>query len=184
MLILTPELLLGQGRDRACYQHPDDPMLCVKVAIRREKQTRRERRYFKVLQQQGKNTRQLALYKDTVATNLGTGAVFELIRDQNGALALTLRQAIEQQQLDASEVMPMVQRLRDYLFTQAICVRDLSPNNLMVRHTDNGSDLVVIDGVSNPGVNPLNFYWPWLARVYLNKAWQSFERKLNRLLPA
>ncbi|GGY52971.1 hypothetical protein GCM10011297_27230 [Bacterioplanes sanyensis] len=181
MLTLTPELLLGKGRDRDCYQHPDNTQLCVKVARRPEKQTRRERAYFQLLQKQGKDTSRLALYRGMVNTNLGPAAVFDRVCKSDGSSAPTLHQALLQGELSPQQCSALVADLKHYLMSNAICVRDLSPNNLMLQRQGEQQRLVVIDGVSNPGINPLNLRCPALARYYLGKAWRSFERKLQQL---
>jgi hypothetical protein len=180
-LQLTPALLLGQGRDRDCYRHPHDAQLCVKVARRREKQTRRERAYFRLLERQSKDTSRLALYHGMVETNLGTAAVFDRVCRSDGSSAPTLRQAIIDGELNSDQLTALVRDLRHYLFANAICVRDLSPNNLMLAQRGEQQQLIIIDGVSNPGVNPLTVRWPCLARYFLRKAWRSFDTKLQRL---
>jgi hypothetical protein len=45
-LELDSTLFIAKGRDRACYRHPLEPSLCIKVALRPEKQSVREKAYF------------------------------------------------------------------------------------------------------------------------------------------
>lgn len=181
MLELSDDLLVGTGRDRACYQHPQNPDLCIKVALRPEKQTYREMVYFSLLTRKGKDMSHLALFRGLTATNLGKGAMFDLVRDSNGEISPTLRQAIASGRISTQALMPLVNELRDYLYRELICIRDLSPNNLMLQTSASGQRLIVIDGVSNPGVNPLNIRWSFLSRHFLDKSWRSFSRKLKAL---
>ena len=182
MIKLSPELLLGEGRDRLCFRHPDDACLCIKVAKKTEKQTRREKRYFTYLMANpAKDCSQLSCYRGDVQTDQGIGALFDRVTNADGSDCLTLRQAIEAGQLSRAEVIELTQQFKTYLWNNAICVRDISTNNLMVRHDQNQQkQLLMIDGVSNPGVNPLTIYWPWLARHYLQKSWHSLEQKIER----
>ena len=181
MLELNPALLIGKGRDRACYQHPDNEDLCIKVALRSEKQTRREIAYFRFLQRHNKDLSHLALFRGMENTNLGPGAAFDLIRNDDGQVSMTLRQAIEARQISEPELTALIAELRDYLYSEVICVRDLSPNNLMLQIGAERQTLMIIDGVSNPGVNPLNLRWRWLAHRFLDKSWNSLQRKLEAL---
>lgn len=181
MLELNPSLLIGKGRDRACYQHPGNKNLCIKVALRPEKQTRREIAYFRFLHRRKKDLSYLALFRGLENTNLGPGAAFDLIRNVDGKVSLTLRQAIEAHQISEPALTELVNELRDYLYGEVICVRDLSPNNLMLQIGAERQKLMIIDGVSNPGVNPLNLRWRWLAHRFLDKSWRSFERKLGNI---
>lgn len=182
MLQLNKSLLIGQGRDRACYAHPLQDDLCIKVAIRPEKQTRRERIYFRLLQKRQVDLSRVALFRGTVLTNLGHGALFDRIRNEDGTPALTLTDTIRQQQVSPELLVEEVEALRHYLETQVICVRDLSPNNIMVSLDATAEPrLIIVDGVSNPGVNPLNIRWKLLSRYFIQRSWRSFSEKLTRL---
>lgn len=182
MIELNNNLLIGTGRDRACYYHPQDPQLCIKVALRPEKQTYREKRYFRLLQKQKKDITLLALYRGTIETNLGLGALYDLIRDDNGHVSPTLTEAIRSKHINADQVKQLSAQLKDYLFSEVISVRDLSPNNVMIQTHQGILRPVIVDGVSNPGVNPLNIRCAVLAKYFLRRSWTTFTSKLQRLL--
>lgn len=46
---LSDNLIVGKGRDRVCYEHPNNANLCIKISITNDKQSKREVSYFKFL---------------------------------------------------------------------------------------------------------------------------------------
>ena len=178
---LSEAELIGQGRDRNCYRHPTIQNQCIKVSRKPQKQTRRERAYFSYLMKHSVDTSHLAHYLGTVHTTRGPGATCELILNDNGRLSSTLTQVIQQGELTDKDVRSLLDNLKAYLLEQEICVRDLSPNNLMCQWKEGIPRLVIIDGVSNPGVNPLNIRVSALSKYFIRKAWRSLEKKVERL---
>lgn len=173
--------LIGRGRDRDCYRHPHIVNQCIKVSRRPQKQTKRERVYFSLLMLWERDTSHLAHYMGPVRTSLGEGASYELMLDDNGQISETLTESIRNQSIPAQQLRLMLDQLRDYLLENLICVRDISPNNIMCQKKDGSSRLVIVDGVSNPGVNPLNIRVAFIARHFIRRSWRSLEGKLSSL---
>ena len=91
MLKLESSALLGRGLRRECYFHPEDENKCIKVVVAGDhKETVREQSYYRLLERRNIAWRMLARFYGNVETNLGEGAVFELIRDYNGEVSKTL----------------------------------------------------------------------------------------------
>jgi len=178
---VSDSLIIGTGRDRVCYEHPIKPELCIKIAKKREKQTRREILYQWILSIRGVDLSLISQYQYMCETNVGKGAVFELIRNENGDVSETLTQAIKNHTLTREQVSELTQNLKDYLTQNAICVRDLSPNNIVVQKLAGSTKPIIIDGVSNPTSNPLVLLTPYLARRSLKKSWASMQNKINKL---
>lgn len=178
-LILTDDLIVGEGRDRVCYRHPQVETLCIKVPKKPEKQTRRERLYFGIIKYLEKNTEHLSVYRGMVKTNLGDGAMFDLILNEDGNVSSTLTEAIRNDQISKTELNSLLQVLRYYLDSSAICLRDLSPNNIALQIAPDGKKLMIIDGVSNPGINPINFFSSNLIRKNTTKRWNSLYKKIE-----
>lgn len=55
ILNLKNACLIGEGRDRLCYEYPKNHDSCIKIPKRPEKQTRREKLYFKWLLYNGRS---------------------------------------------------------------------------------------------------------------------------------
>lgn len=180
-LQLSDTLLLGKGRDRACYRHPDNDDMCIKVALRPEKQTRREKAYFRYLKQQGRDLSLLTPYLGTINTNLGPGALYPRVYNADGSESYNLTEAIRKNLLDDNTIDTGIRTLKQYLLDNCICVRDISPSNIMCRRTEKKIVFIIVDGVTNPGINPLNIRLRALVRKSINEAWFSLEAKINRL---
>lgn len=178
---LSKAELIGQGRDRDCYRHPLITNQCIKVSRKPQKQTKRERVYFAHLMFWKKDTSRLAHYLSAVNTSLGEGASYELMLDDNGQISETLREVILHQRIPEGQVRHMLDDLLAYLLENHICVRDISPSNIMCQKKHSEYRLVIVDGVSNPGVNPLNIRINFLSRHFILRAWRSLERKVRVL---
>lgn len=187
-IIMTKRLnlteIIGQGRDRACYAHPLVADLCVKVALKSEHQTLRERNYLMFLKQHQADLSAISCYRGDVMTDHGQGYLFELERLPDGQVAPTLKQAIISGSLTQQQVLDELRKLRDYLFKNAIFVRDLSPTNIVCKPRKDGHlDFKIIDGIGSPNHNPLTIRWRFLVERAIDKAWQRLERKVKQLGP-
>ncbi|MAD47677.1 MAG: hypothetical protein CMI02_20055 [Oceanospirillaceae bacterium] len=179
---LNDNLLIARGRDRACYRHPENPALCIKVSLHTEKQTSRERLYSSYMVRKAADLSMIAQYLFSVETNLGEGAVYPLVYNGDGHIAPTLTEVIRTNKSNDEELSRHLLMLKQYLRHNRICVRDLSPNNVVcVFHGQRLLKLVVVDGVINPGINPLNIRIPFLIRRSQRKSWKSFRAKIDGL---
>jgi len=178
---LSDDLIIGTGRDRICYEHPTIKEQCIKTSISSHKQSRREVRYFSFLKKRGVDLSQVSEFLGKVQTNKGIGFCFELIRDVNGRVSPTLREALEQQIISVTDIQHDLTQLKEYLISNRICVRDISPSNIIYQVTPQGTKLIIIDGISNSNLNPLTIRMPKLITAAIAKAWQSLDRKLTRI---
>lgn len=182
-LKLDPSLLIGRGRDRLCFRHPQDPDFCIKVAQRSdEKQTRREKDYFLYLLKKGKDLRYVAPYMGSVRTSYGEGALFPMIHDDNGQVSLTLTESIQSGLYEQDFICRKLDHLKEYLIENGICARDVSPNNILCRRRGEQIDFILVDGVSNPNFNPLTIRLPTLIRRTVEKSWISLKMKVKHLM--
>lgn len=181
-LELDSTLFIAKGRDRACYRHPLEPSLCIKVALRPEKQSVREKAYFEFLRKRDTDTTALCTYQGMAETNLGKGHLFELARNQDGTLAPTLKRAIESRQIKKSHLQTKLPAFKRYLTDNRICVKDLSPSNLACQFDAHGDfTLSLIDGIGSPNLNPATIRSDYLTRRAIETAWKRLERKINQL---
>lgn len=178
-------MLIGKGRDRACYVHPENPSLCIKVAIKKEKQSKREKRYLSYLKRKGRELSCFSQYLGSVGTNLGKGYVFELARDSEGNIAFTLKKAMEQRLLNRKEIMSLILEIEKNIIEQNICVYDLTPNNVAVfRGQDNEIHYIIIDGLGVSNLNPLSTRLSFLIRRSQKHSLTKFKKKIHSLLDA
>lgn len=178
---LSDDLIIGTGRDRICYEHPTIKEQCIKISINSNKQSRREVRYFSFLKNRNVDLSHVSAFVEKVHTNKGTGFCFELIRDVNDRVSPTLREALEQQKISVADIQYNLRLLKEYLIKNRICVRDISPSNIIYQTTPQGIKLIIIDGISNSNLNPFTIRIPKLITSAITKAWESLERKLTRI---
>lgn len=184
MHILNEENLIGQGRDRACYTHTEDPKLCIKVSLRPESQSIRERNYLKYLKEKRKDLSLISCHMGEIETNHGKGHLFQLERFADGQIAPTIKEAIQRHLFSKKQLLSELQTLKNYLITNAICVRDLSPTNIVCKQGINNQIIFkIIDGIGSPNHNPLTIRWRRLTHQAIEKAWQRLERKINQIHP-
>lgn len=182
-LILTDDMIIGKGRDRVCYAHPDDLSLCIKITTGSPKQSLREKKYFSYLLNNHSDLQHLSVFRGEASTNLGTGYLFDMIRDYDNAVSGTLKTYLETQLISFSDAETQLTELKQYLITNNICVRDISPSNVVCQKNRRGESfrMMIIDGVSNASVNPLTIRWPLLTKRAISKSWDGIERKIQRI---
>lgn len=178
---LKDTLIIGKGRDRVCYEHPQHHNLCIKISDKNDKQSKREVRYFNFLNKMKADLSKISTFRGKVNTNKGLGYTFEIIRDHDGAISKTLRQCLESRVLTIDLIQPKIDELKKYLITNKICVRDISPSNISCQKTPEGFKLFIIDGVSNANINPLTIRVKKLVNASIEKAWAGLNRKLARI---
>ncbi len=176
---LSDDLIIGTGRDRICYEHPTIKDQCIKISISSHKQSRREAHYFSFLKKIGVDLSLISIFLGKVKTNQGVGFCFELVRNTDGNISLTLRESLEKQIFSVKEIQPKLEHLKKYLMNNGICIRDISPSNIICQNTSKGIKLIIIDGVGNS--NPLTIRFTSLINSAIIKAWKSLDRKLARI---
>jgi hypothetical protein len=178
---LSDDLIIGTGRDRICYEHPTIKEQCIKISISSHKQSRREVRYFSFLTKRNINLSHVSVFLGIVQTSQGLGFCFELVRNVEGEISFTLRESLEKQIISLEEIQPKLEDLKEYLVSNGICIRDISPSNIICQNTTKGINLIVIDGIGNSNINPLTIRLPRLINSAISKAWKSLDRKLAKI---
>ena len=154
MLIVPEDRLIGRGNGRACYEHPSDPGLCLKVPHneRGRRESRRETVYLRRaarLHGEGIYTN-VSRLDGPVPTNLGHAWVAERVRDDpSGRFSALLLDTLDREALE-SDREAWHEAFDDFLrwtARSAIVFRDWSSTNLCAKRLSGGGwRLVVIDG--------------------------------------
>lgn len=178
---IDKNLHIGTGRDRVCYLLPEDENICVKLSKDSDKQSRREVSYYKYLMSKQTDFSYISRYYGCINTTSGKGECFEVIRDYDNSISKTLRECIREHSLTQEQLAPLLSRLKEYLIENNIVARDLSPSNIMLNKISNDKyQLKIIDGLGNPGINPLTIRISFLTRAARNKSWKSLIKKLDK----
>jgi hypothetical protein len=196
MICLEQEQPFALGGRRACYFHPEDGSLCIKVA-RADKLPH----MLRSVDPWWKRIRPASYYDEnkldmnighklrarlgdaatdhfpsihgTVETDLGIGLVCELIRDPDERISLsgkeyTLANGLRVEATDA------IKELRSFLKKHLILFRDPFPHNIAIQEQTDGSvRAVIIDGLGRGA---------FLSPLFKDSARKRIDRKIDRLL--
>ena len=180
MIELTANDCFAKGFHRACYIHPADGGLCIKVSLRGDfRESEREIRYYRHLAGRNISWDMLPRFHGSVETNFGAGAVFDLIRDYDGEISKTLVSYFNSAVLAEANLTGLTQgfkRLRDYLMEHRIVTRTIKAKNVLYhrRDAENGC-LMIIDNIGNTEFIPYANYIGYFARAKTARKWRRFE---------
>ena len=178
-------MLIGRGRDRACYFHPLDQNKCIKVSIvDNDKQSRREPSYYKKLQADNISWDAISKYHGKVDTNLGDGLVFDIVQDFDGATSKAISYYLDHNLIDQEILTEILLNIKNYLFTNNVLTRDISPNNLLFkRSSEKIGKLIIIDGLGNAELLPISSYFNYFTQRKINRKWRSLINKMQLEYP-
>ena len=181
MLDLGSSALIGKGLHRECFEHPDDPSLCVKIVVAgNSDENQREAKYYGKLARRGISWDMLTRFRGLVETNRGTGAVFDLVRDMDGAVSLPLDHYLGSANLTAQfeqQIGDALVELRAYLLGNRIVTMTLKTKNIVYQRLGVAAGrLVIVDNVGNSDFLPLSNYSAFLARQKIKRKWRRFEQ--------
>lgn len=181
---LDPHALVGKGLHRECFVHPGDPTRCIKIVVSGSgNENRREQGYYAELANKGISWEMLPKFYGLVETNLGEGAVFDLIRDYDGRISLTLRHYLSSPQLTSLHQQALreaLQGLKSYLLEHRIITMTLKPKNILFQmDSAETGKLVIVDNIGNSDFIPLVKFSAGLAKWKILRKWRRFEKSLR-----
>lgn len=156
-----PELVLidkiGEGHKRECWRHPENPSLCIKVAKAEPKahmQNLLEGHYAEHLHKCGVISPRLPRVHGWKKTNRGLGLVMDLIHDDSGLPAPTLRQALEHNLVSRDEARALLDEALGWLVKHGVVWVDASVDNVvLVAAPQSRPQLAFIDGLGGKRFN-------------------------------
>jgi hypothetical protein len=182
MLKITSEPI-GTGRERACYVHPEDPRLAVKMPMGEvSDQTKRDLKFYRGLKKRGvKGIPHIPDFHGLCDTNLGRGMVVDLIRNYDGEISRPLNWYLAQG-VPIEEFDQFLEELKQsFLSNLIIFNRDLTIDNLLFQKTSTGSArLVAIDGLGDVVAIDWLSSFPWLLRHRIRRRWKRFIAHAHR----
>ena len=180
ILQLDDTLLYGQGSHKKCFLHPHNKNLCIKLAYNRggQKDLLREINYIDVLKRRHKDYHILPQYFGKVNTNLGTGYVFEVIRDYNGDKTQTLENFITDPNLFAQNfnlIVHLLKELKEELYKNEIITMVLFPENILFQKIDENTYRVrIVNDMGSAVLIPLEYYFTHFAHTKIKRRWKMF----------
>ena len=179
MIELRTQELVGKGLHRECYVHPENHNLCIKVVVNGgEAETRREQAYYKLLKKKKIAWTMLPEFYGEVETNLGRGAVFDLIRDSDGRVSRTLEHYLDSESLTELNNRGLQQslcHLKDYLIAQNIMTMTLKSKNIVYQKRDGQNNrCIIIDNIGNSDFLPISSYNRFFGYKKITRKWARF----------
>ena len=185
MIELEPDHRFAGGYHRDCYVHPADESLCIKVSLRGNfTESTREAKYYKHLQRRHVPWDLLPRFHGFVETNLGRGAVFDLVRDHDGKVSATLEHYLRSPESMAANIDGLSAAfgaLKAHLIEHRIITRTLKAKNIVYQITGPvAGRLVIIDNIGNTEFFPVGNYVGVFARRKITRKWARFEMDVLR----
>ncbi|MCG7598282.1 YrbL family protein [Halomonas sp. McH1-25] len=184
MLYLDDTLLIGQGSERACFRHPSDDGLCIKVTHRhksRRSQNARDHAYYRKLEKRDIAWTYLPRMHGWVTTNRGEGLVFDLVQDRDGKPLDTLKHLLARRDVHYADIAPELERFHRYLLDNLIFTSDMRDSNIACDMTRADSPrLYLIDGLGNHDFIKLASVVPILGRSKVERQWAHFMKRMAK----
>jgi hypothetical protein len=187
MLELQADSLVGKGLHREVYVHPDDENKCVKVVVLRgEKETKREQAYYRFLQNKDIGWNSLPRFYGNIDTNLGSGAVFDLVRDEDGNVSKTFEFYLNHL-VDFEHWQPLfidaLKRLKADMLKQNIIAMTIKPKNMVMRYQSGKLDCLIIDNIGNSDILPIASHCAYFGQQKINRKWDRLKALLIKSWP-
>ena len=187
MLSLKKSLFIGQGLHRACYHHPENDGLCVKVVVAEggAKESAREEMYYQHLAKTNVFSKSIPKFYGIIETNLGKGSIFELVRSEDGEVSSSLETVLHHQRVsnnleEEQSIRRGLNQLRKELVQSNIITMTLHPKNILCKKNQkNFCRLVVIDNIGNSDWLPVCNYCKPLAKRKIVRKWNRFQSLLS-----
>lgn len=183
MLELDESAPVAIGEHRKIFEHPEDRNLCIKVIWDGgAKETQREEKYYRLLEKKNISWELLPRYYGFIETNLGRGAIFDLVRDYDGGLSRSLGYYIASDTLEEAHQLSLSRAfvaLKEYLCRYGVITMKLKSQNIVFRKLDDvEGELVLVDSVGNSDLLPICDYSAFFARRKVLRKWRRFETSL------
>lgn len=201
VIFLDETLLIGKGGHRDVYIHPSNPAQCIKINARAAFDHIREMKYRKSRELRHLPASSLMVeYYGAVATNLGTGYVFERAVDYDGITSKTIDELIRSERKAREEnktvkeilgiskeippVMEILVKFREVLFKENIIIPDMGAYNYTVQFDSPTEWRVrIIDDLGTAAKIPLVYYVDFLGASHVKRRWAKFIQWIQRHYP-
>lgn len=187
MICLDNSVLINHGKVRACYQHPKEPSLVIKVPVGEEKETNyaniKELKGYQTLMREHVDLFCISHCYGFVSTNYGRGLVCDCIRDDDGAISKTIWDVIVfQDDCDVKYVQKVADEFCNFLMSRNIWIFDLNLKNIALRLRYDGTyQMFVIDLKGRYDDNeliPVSSYIKYFATKKLERRCQQLIERI------
>tara|TARA_Y100001956_G_scaffold23157_2_gene22828 strand:+ start:1720 stop:2325 length:606 start_codon:yes stop_codon:yes gene_type:complete len=191
ILDLSQTPRIGTGNERICFEHPENPNLCIKVYHPMEEimkhtkvvrqQNEMESYYFGQLEKRGVPFTYIPRCHGWINTSLGPGLVFDRVINEDGSPGKPLKEMLADGSISRDEALEVLKRIESYLLKYAISICDVSPGHILMQKK--GTQLIpqVIDGVGSR-YNDWKLYLLTFAHFFARRKTKSLWHKLISMM--
>lgn len=178
MIKIENDHFIAEGSFQKCYKHPSNHDLCIKISKQNIETTRlaNEIKYCKKVSKKriNKNNHQFfSKYHGTVETNLGTGYVFDLIKDETTQdISKTLEYYLLYPDPAISDKIlnTEFERLIQLMIKYKIIANDIRAKNICCKILkDKTIELIHIDGLGHRDFIPLVDWFSYFAKKKIER---------------
>ena len=175
-IILSDEFFIGMGGRQKTFVHPLDPSRCVKIEYNGTiRDVEKELRYRRICADKLKNSKLITKYFGTVQTNLGTGYVYERVRDYTGNTSRDLGKFLgdaDAGKVSLQTVENVLLSFKEDFLRECIVTVDRNTANFMVQESPKGIYQVrIVDNIGTPVLIPLVYYFRFAAEWKSRRVW-------------
>lgn len=181
MIYLSSTTPLGTGRHRKCYAHPENPALCIKIVYNfdkgGDKELKRELRYYTYLANHLKDWSGLPALHGTIETDIGTGYIYDIVKDYDGNIATSLTEFAQSchEKGDIRTLRQVLDTLKSWLSENRIVTMNLKPQNILCRRISKTEVVpVVVDNIGEATLLPMATWSSWFCKKKQMRQWKRF----------
>ena len=187
-IILSDELFIGMGAKQKTFVHPLDPSKCVKIEYSDlPNDVKKELRYRRICAEHLKDSVLITKYFGKVQTNMGTGYVYERVRDYNGNTSRDLGKFLhdaEEGKVSLQVAEKVLLKFKEDFLRECIVTVDRNTANFMVQEKSQGVYQVrIVDNIGTPVLIPLVYYFRFAAEWKSRRVWNWWVDDMSKNFP-
>ena len=174
---------IGRGLFCICYLHPENNTICVKLPTTHKKARKRqaaEAAYYRKLYKNKVDLAYIADYLGPCLTSLGSGHLYQYIKDNDGQTSKTLNHYLANHPQKTEALITHLTKLGGYLLENHILIGDLHGNNIVFQHlSDNSTKLIIVDGIGDRVIFTAPNFFKSVKERKIIRRWNRFIRRLQ-----
>ena len=187
VLQLSDKMVINRGRERICYEHPENDQLVIKITLgssgRKSRANHHELKGYLLLREEKKDLSFVSHCHGFVNTNYGEGLVCDSIRDNDGTISKTIWYIVVlEENCDVEYILQVVEKFCNFLMFHQIWIFDLNLKNIALKLLADGTYKPYVIDMKGRYVNhefiPLSTYIPYFANKKLKRRSEQLLRRI------
>jgi hypothetical protein len=186
-LQLSDKMVINKGRERICYEHPENDQLVIKIPLsnigRKSRANHSELKGYLLLREEKKDLSFVSHCHGFVNTNHGEGLMCDCIRDNDGAISKTIWDIIVfEENCDVEYILQVAEKFCNFLMFHKIWLFDLNLKNIAFKLLADGTYKPYVIDMKGRYVNheiiPLSKFIPYFAEKKLKRRSEQLLRRI------